>query len=57
MPSVDSVCPACKMPVANHLPSSRHPPAEVPPGMVAVVNGRCTPSAEGGHRRSARGFC
>jgi hypothetical protein len=46
MPSVGDLCPACKRPVADHLPSSRYAPREVPPGKVAVVNGRCTVAGE-----------
>jgi hypothetical protein len=46
MPSVGGLCPACKMPVADHLPSMRYPPKDVPPGKVAVVNGRCVVSGE-----------
>ena len=41
MPSVDGLCPACKMPLVDHLASRRYLPAEVPPGKIAVVNGRC----------------
>lgn len=41
MPSVGGLCAACKMSVADHLPSVRYAPGEVPPGKVAVVNGRC----------------
>lgn len=41
MPSVSDVCPACKRPVADHLPSTRYAPDEAPPGKVVVVNGRC----------------
>jgi hypothetical protein len=46
MPSVGARCPACKMPVADHLPASRYPPADVPLGKVAVVNGRCIVAGE-----------
>lgn len=41
MLSVGPLCPACKRPVADHLPSGRYAPEEVPSGKVAVVNGRC----------------
>ena len=46
MPSVDAMCPACKRAVADHLQSRRWPPAEVPEGRIAVVNGRCFPGGE-----------
>lgn len=46
MPSVGDLCPACKRPVADHLPSTRYPPENVPPGKVAVVNGRCVVDRE-----------
>lgn len=46
MPSVDGLCPACKRPLCDHLPSGRYPPPEVPPGKVAVVNGRCIAGGE-----------
>lgn len=45
MLSVGPMCPGCKRPLADHLPSRRRAPEEVPPGKVAVVNGRCV--AEG----------
>lgn len=46
MLSVGPLCPACKRPLADHLPSRRRVPAEVPPGKVAVVNGRCLVEGE-----------
>ena len=46
MPSVDGLCPACKMPMVDHLASSRCAPTEVPPGRVPVVNGRCIVAGE-----------
>ena len=44
--SVGGVCPGCKRALADHLPSSRMMPAEVPAGKVAVVNGRCVVDGE-----------
>ena len=41
MLSVGGLCPGCKMPMADHLPSGRGPRAEVPEGKVDVANGRC----------------
>ena len=41
MPSVGGLCPACKRPLVDHLPSARYPRESVPPGKVDVVNGRC----------------
>lgn len=46
MSSVGGVCPGCKRALADHLPSSRMMPAEVPAGKVAVVNGRCVVDGE-----------
>jgi hypothetical protein len=46
MLSVDVLCPACKRPLAAHLPSRRRAPADVPVGKVAVVNGRCIVAGE-----------
>ena len=44
--SVDGLCPACKRRVADHLRSARREPESVPPGKVAVVNGRCVPDCK-----------
>ena len=53
MSSVGGVCPGCKRALADHLPSSRMMPAEVPAGKVAVVNGRCVVDGE----RAAQKCC
>lgn len=41
MRSVNPMCPACKRPLADHLPSRRRVPEHVPAGKIPVVNGRC----------------
>lgn len=41
MLSVGPLCPACKGPLADHLPSGQRVAEHVPPGKVPVVNGRC----------------
>ena len=41
MPSVGGVCPGCKRPLEDHLPSVRRLEGPIPEGKVAVVNGRC----------------
>jgi|GEM_PF-5041260 len=39
--SVGGLCPGCKRPVVDHMPSARYPRETVPTGKVDAVNGSC----------------